>query len=459
MGAVQAKAAASEDLTPAAHEERSMLEQFKTIQARVDKVHVDGVGRTKDDLVQATVQPMFEAATLEDVITRTHEARTRLEQLGCFRSVGVFIDTSRGPEATEKGLEVTFEVQELRRIVGGINTLVGQNEGSLVLSCRLPNLAGRGEKLQGEYTYGTNKTTGVNLAFVKPFHNAAGTTLSTSVYQSGTDFPWSGFREIDRGLLLDLSFRSATDVLHSLRYDVAWREVACLDRATPFEVRLEAGHSLKSAVKHILTVDKRDSTIFPTEGALIRLNQELAGLGGNIGFLKHEAELQYNLPLPLDITLQGAFFCGHMKAMYPEKTYNISDRFFLGGPLNVRGFEMRGIGPQSDGSFTGADMYWAAAFHLYTPLPFRRSKGGFGELFRTHFFVNTGNIGNFRLSDDISRNAQILVSGLRLAYGIGVSMRLGEIARLELNYCVPTRLQKGDRPVHGLQFGVGVSFL
>ena len=72
--------------------------------------------------------------------------------------------------------QVTFEVQELRRIVGGINTLVGQNEGSLVLSCRLPNLAGRGEKLQGEYTYGTNKTTGVNLAFVKPFHNAAGTT-------------------------------------------------------------------------------------------------------------------------------------------------------------------------------------------------------------------------------------------------------------------------------------------
>ena len=75
-----------------------------------------------------------------------------LERLGCFCSVGVFIDTSRGPDATERGLEVTFEVQELRCIVGGINTLIGQNEGSLVLSCRLPNLAERREKLQGEYT-------------------------------------------------------------------------------------------------------------------------------------------------------------------------------------------------------------------------------------------------------------------------------------------------------------------
>jgi len=264
---------------------------------------------------------------------------------------------------------------------------------------------------------------------------------------------------VDRGVLLDLSFKSAEDVTHSLRYDAAWRELACLDRATPFAVRQEAGHSLKSAIRHILTVDKRDSSIFPTEGALIRLNQELAGLGGNIGYLKHEAELQYNLPLPFDITVQGALQCGHMKAMYPEKTYSICDRFFLGGPLNIRGFEMRGIGPQSDGAYTGADMYWAAAFHIYTPLPFRSGRGGFGELFRTHLFVNTGNIGNFSLSDDATKSAEILLRGLRLAYGIGLSMRLGEIARLELNYCLPARAQRGDRPVHGLQFGVGVTFL
>ena len=109
---------------------------------------------------------------------------------------------------------------------------------------------------------------------------------------------------------------------------------------------------------------------------------------------------------------------------------------------------MRGIGPQSDGAFTGADMYWAAAFHLYTPLPFRRSKGGFGELFRSHFFVGTGSVGVVRLSDEISKNAHILLSGLRLACGVGLSMRLGEIARLELNYCVPARLRRRDWAVH-----------
>ncbi len=53
------------------------------------------------------------------------------------------------------------------------------------------------------------------------------------------------------------------------------------------------------------------------------------------------------------------------------KTVTIADKFFLGGPLSLRGFEMRGVGPESDGNSTGGSAYWAAAMHLYTPLPFR----------------------------------------------------------------------------------------
>ena len=37
-----------------------------------------------------------------------------------------------GPDAREDGYEITYNVQETRRIVGGVNTLVGTNEGSVV---------------------------------------------------------------------------------------------------------------------------------------------------------------------------------------------------------------------------------------------------------------------------------------------------------------------------------------
>ena len=40
----------------------------------------------------------------------------------------------------------------------------------------------------------------------------------------------------------------------------------------------------------------------------------------------------------------------------------------------------------------GADTYWAAGLHLYTPLPFRPGRGGLGDRIKTHLFLNSGNL-------------------------------------------------------------------
>ena len=60
---------------------------------------------------------------------------------------------------------------------------------------------------------------------------------------------------------------------HSLQWEGIWRELSCVDRGTSFAVRQQCGHTLKSAVKHILTVDRRDNPIFPGEGSLFKLSQ------------------------------------------------------------------------------------------------------------------------------------------------------------------------------------------
>ena len=79
-----------------------------------------------------------------------------------------------------------------------------------------------------------------------------------------------------------------------------------------------------------MCVDRRNNNVFPTEGTLFKLSQEFAGLGGNIGFFKNELELQANLPLNEDFTLQGSFNAGLLKDFQGEKTFNIADHFFLG---------------------------------------------------------------------------------------------------------------------------------
>jgi outer membrane protein insertion porin family len=139
----------------------------------------------------------------------------------------------------------------------------------------------------------------------------------------------------------------------------------------------------------------------------------------------------------------------------------LADKFFLGGPMNLRGFEMRGVGYSSDGNSLGGTAYWATGLHLYAPLPFRPGRGGFGDLFRTHFFVNCGNIGDFEISlaENARRNFEEATQNLRLSYGLGLAFKLGNVARIELNYCIPVKSQRGDRPAPGLQLGVGVNFL
>lgn len=117
------------------------------------------------------MKELFEANDFHQVVLKSQEIRSKLENLGCFKSVGVFIDTSEGKNSSPNGLEVTFTVKELKRVLGGINTLVGNNEGSLVIGSNLPNTFGRGEKLQVEYTYGTKQSKGFNGMFVKPLHN------------------------------------------------------------------------------------------------------------------------------------------------------------------------------------------------------------------------------------------------------------------------------------------------
>jgi len=428
-----------------------------TIGAKVVAVSVDGLGRTKNDIVMDSVKELFQVEDFEALVLTAQGVRGKLQELGCFSNVGIHIDAS---ETGYKDYEVTFKVEELKKVQGSVNTMVGNNEGSLMTGVKFPNLFGRGERFQADYTYGTKKSSNFNLSLLKPLRGRMmRSTVTGNVYQSNAEYPASGFKELDRGMLADLAFTSAPHVQHSLQYEAVWRNLSCLNRASAFAVREHAGHSLKSAVKHILCVDRRDNTVFPTQGSLFKLSQEFAGLGGNVGFFKNELELQANLPLLEDITLQGSFQGGLLRQLQGEQGFSIADHFYLGGPLNVRGFDTRGAGPSSEGCALGGTMYWATGLHLYAPLPFRPGRGGLGDLFKTHMFLTAGNVGNFGLSGNWRRDFEQVTQDFRLSYGLGLALKLGGVARIELNYCVPVKASRGDRPAPGLQFGVGVNFL
>lgn len=417
------------------------------VRARVDRVHVDGLARTKDDVIRSTVGELFHATDFEDVIVRAHKVRRALDAMGCFREIGVIIDVSSGPGATPEGLEVTYQVRELSRIVGGVNTTVSENEGNLVLGVKMPNVLGRGERVQAEYSMGYRSTSNFSVTATKPYpQKPLVPVLSSTVYQQNHEYPWSGYRLLDRGLLLDLAFRTSPTTKHSIQWEGLVRDTSVLSKTTSFKVRESSGPQMKSMVRHVLTVDHRDDAIFPTRGTWLQFSSEVAGLGGGVAHLKTELHAQANAQPLEELVLQGTCAFGVLHDVFGTE---LPDHLFLGGPTSLRGFRQRGVGPHSDGQATGGRMYWACGLHMFAPLPFAGARSGLGALFRSHLFVNSG-----ALAAEPTE-----LWGARAAAGLGVCARLGRVARLELNYVIPLRALPADVTARGLQFGVGVDFL
>lgn len=424
------------------------------VRARVDRVHVDGLNRTKDDIIRSTVDELFQASDFEDVILRAHKVRRALDAMGCFRDIGVFIDVSSGPDATPEGLEVTFQVRELSRIVGGINTTVSENEGNLVLGVKMPNVLGRGERVQAEYSMGYRSSSNFSIAATKPFpQKPLVPVLAASIYQQNHEYPWSGYRLLDRGLLLDLAFKTSPATRHNVQWEGLVRDTSVLSKTTSFKVRESSGPQMKSILRHIVCVDHRDEPIFPTRGTWVQFTSEVAGLGGGVANLKTELQAQANATLMEDVVLQ---MTGALGVLHDVFGTELPDHFYLGGPTTLRGFQQRGVGPHNDGQATGGRVYWAGGLHVFAPLPFQGARSGLGALFRSHLFLNAGCLAMPEGAGLASLEALRLA---RVSCGAGICVRLGRAARLELNYAVPLRAQQHDVHAAGLQFGVGANFL
>lgn len=438
----------------------AMLGHVMVAPARVDRVKVEGIGRTYDDIITDSIKQteIFKSSTFGQLIFQCHEVRNQLERLQCFQQVQIEIDASKGPDATpEHGYEITFRVKELKRYRAGVTTSIGNNEGSVVVWGKMPNLYGRGELAEMSYVYGT-KSLVYNLTLRKPFFGPIDSMLSGSLLRQINEMPASSCKLLEQGLILDYAILFPT-IKNSIEWNGLIREIQPASRGTPFAIRESAGYTLKSSLKFITSLDKRDDKILPRRGQFCQGSVEFAGLGGDVGFQKYSSLFQVNYPLGPYITAQASLDAGLLGSFSQDKTFTLCDRFFLGGPLGLRGFAHYGIGPKSGGSSLGGTVYWQGAYHIYTPLPFTKpTKGSFSDNFRLNFFANAGSIQDMSASE-ITSKWRKLGEELRISYGIGLAIRFAGLARVEINYCFPYSYQRDDSVVPGMQFGFGITFI
>lgn len=266
-------------------------------------------------------------------------------------------------------------------------------------------------------------------------------------------------------------------------YTGLWRQVTGLAENASPTVRKDAGDSVKSSITHTWLNDTRNNPLLPSSGYLLKTVSEIAGWGplqGDVAFWKSEVDTAVAASIPIPgikgdsgVSLTGGFRAG---VLYPlpigfgsmSNPSRINDRFQLGGPTDVRGFAMSGLGPHDGSDAVGGDIYAAASTNLLMPFP----RVGKDSPLRFQVFANAGRLlplkdseGQGRPEDgktaqkDFYGSLKALGEGIpSLSAGVGV-VYAHPVARFELNFSLPLVVRRGEVSRKGLQFGVGVSFM
>jgi outer membrane protein insertion porin family len=110
------------------------------------------------------------------------------------------------------------------------------------------------------------------------------------------------------------------------------------------------GERLTSALGYSFVYDSLDSRQRPTRGQVVSLNQDVAGLGGDVHYLRTRASASKYFALGRGFVFSTSIEGGYIHSFdrpddIGEDSVRLTDRFFLGEP-QLRGFDIRGVGPR-----------------------------------------------------------------------------------------------------------------
>jgi len=396
----------------------------------------------------------------------------------------LFIDrpSPTDPSSTPTDIDIYLSVREKSRILLKTGTDVGNAEGSAYANLLARNLFGGAETLNLNASLGTRTRSAYQASFETPFLSNPDFRGETGGLVSSTQKSWSSHEEVLKGGWAKLRWIARGGSRHELGYNGVWRQITGLAGNASPTVRGDAGDSVKSSISHTWMSDQRDNPILATRGLYMKTNLELAGWGplqGDVAFGKAEAETQAAVPIPIPGIEgdSGVSFTAGLRGgfLYPlplgfdtkPTPSRINDRFQLGGPTDIRGFRLSGLGPRDGADAVGGDVYAAGSANLLVPLP----RVGADKPFRMQAFVNGGRLLALKQApadgNDDARTVQKSLGSTISELGNGLpSMAAGvglvyahPVARFELNFSLPLVLRKGEEGRKGLQFGVGINLL
>lgn len=226
---------------------------------------------------------------------------------------------------------------------------------------------GAGQKFRARISIGSLSSQAL-IGFEEPWLFEQRLTFGTNLYATESEYNSSDYNEKRTGLELYVRRRLFELVEAKLSYK--YELVDIFDVFLPgnsnqpdniADVFQDAiGEQTVSKFGLTLLRDNRDSFLFTRTGNRTSVDAELAGLGGDVNYFKIDFRTAQFIPT-VDLWKQSLSIVGRLGAIMPlkdDESAPFYDRFFLGGPETLRGYDYRDVGPRAkDGEINGADNF------------------------------------------------------------------------------------------------------
>ena len=374
----------------------------------VERIDVNGNVRTLDKVIRREMLLVEGDPFNKSKLARSEQ---RIRDLNFFETASMSIEPGSAPDKTVVNVDVAEKSTGELSVGAGFST----NDGPLAdFRIRERNLLGKGQDLLLGATIAGERTE-FDLAFTEPHFLDRDLSAGADLFHVTRDLQdESSYDQRRTGGALRMGFPLSERWRDTVRYRYERNEITDVQGDASRFIRDQEGQRDTSAISNRLTYDNRDSTLFPTDGWLLWLDTEVAGLGGDAEYVSGKTGASYYYPLADQWTVN---LLGEVAAIggYGDGDVQINERFFLGGST-LRGFEQAGVGPRdiTTDDALGGNYFYRGSVETSFPLGLPDDMGILG-----HAFSDFGTLWEL---DDAGPEV-VDDSTIRASVGLGLSWR------------------------------------
>ena len=423
----------------------------------LERIEIHGNTRTRDYVIRREFDIAEGDAYNKTLIDR---AERRLKNLNYFKTVKITRLPGSVPDRVVLDVEVVEQSTGDFSIAGGYSTTDG-----LLAEVKVGdrNFLGSGKAVSASVTYG-QYARGIDLSASEPYFLGSRVSAGIELYgRQNQASPYQSYGSDIYGATMQFGTPLTEQIGIQYRYSL-YNQNVTLDPTSlaaapslPIQQAALAGPQWVSSVGDTVTYSTLDNNKNPTSGIKSQLTQDLAGLGGDVKFLRTTEDLRSYHPINDDVVslvrAQGGYVTGWGGQQVP-----LLNSFF-GGPTMVRGFAPNGFGPRDLTPGTtmdnvGGSMYWATTAELQSNIPGVPQEYGL----KASAFVDAGSVFRYSGPTAFPGSAQSLQVAnnniVRSSVGVGLTWA-SPFGALTVNYAVPLTKAAYDVVVQPLSFGAG----